>query len=267
MKKNNKYPLIITILSAVVIIQAVFIIVITRSVKKQPVARIKKPAVTAPFKGRIAIVLDDWGYNMNSMPILERIHYPLTMSVLPNLAYSKEVAEQLHRNKFQVILHLPMEPHEKLRLEKNTIINAMTPEQIKEIINRDLADIPYVAGVSNHMGSSATENKNTMLVILEELKHRKLYFLDSFVTSSSVCPGLAKEIKVKFAKRDVFLDNNLDKAYIKSQINKLKSIAASRGYAIGIGHDRKVTLEVLAEVMPEIEKEGYRFVFASDLTK
>ncbi len=94
-----------------------------------------------------------------------------------------------------------------------------------------------------------------------------MYFLDSFVSSASVCANLAKEIVVGFARRDVFLDNVLDREYIKSQISKLKAKAATRGYAIGIGHDRRVTLEVLAEVMPEIEKEGYKFVFVSDLVK
>jgi polysaccharide deacetylase 2 family uncharacterized protein YibQ len=39
------------------------------------------------------------------------------------------------------------------------------------------------------------------------------------------------------------------------------------GQAIGIGHDRKITLEVLKEVMPSIEKEGYKFVFVSELIR
>jgi len=39
------------------------------------------------------------------------------------------------------------------------------------------------------------------------------------------------------------------------------------GHAIGIGHDRKVTLEVLKEVMPELDREGFKFVFVSELVK
>jgi len=160
-----------------------------------------------------------------------------------------------------------MEPHEKLRLEKNTIMNNMDEAKIKNILDIDLEAIPHVKGASNHMGSSATENTNTMTVVLKDLKSRRMYFLDSFVSSTSVCANLAKEIGVGFARRDVFLDNSLDREYIKSQISKLKARAAARGYAIGIGHDRRVTLEVLAEVIPEIEKEGYRFVFVSDLLR
>ena len=68
-------------------------------------------------------------------------------------------------------------------------------------------------------------------------------------------------------RRDVFLDNVEESGYIKQQINKLKSKARSRGFAIGIGHDRKVTLEVLREVMPQLSKEGYKFVFLSELER
>ena len=68
-------------------------------------------------------------------------------------------------------------------------------------------------------------------------------------------------------KRDIFLDNNEDAVYIRSQINKLKNKARINGQAVGIGHDRKITLETLREIIPELENEGYKIVLASSLTK
>jgi polysaccharide deacetylase 2 family uncharacterized protein YibQ len=70
-----------------------------------------------------------------------------------------------------------------------------------------------------------------------------------------------------FTKRDVFIDNKQSPDYIKGQVYKLKTRARIYGQVIGIGHDRKTTLEVLKEVMPQLEKEGYRFVFVSELVK
>ena len=98
-----------------------------------------------------------------------------------------------------------------------------------------------------------------------EAKKRKLYFFDSFVTNQSVCPALAKKIKIRFAKSDVFLDNQNDSEYIKGQLIKLKNIARKQGWAIGIGHDRKNTLLVLKEMLGQLEKEGYEFVFLSQV--
>jgi len=121
--------------------------------------------------------------------------------------------------------------------------------------------------VSNHMGSKATCNSRVMTALFKELKKRRMFFLDSYVDGESVCFGLAKQIGIGFARRDIFLDNQLDPGAIKLQINRLKARAAKYGSAIGIGHDRKVTLEVLKEVIPRLEKEGYKIVRLSELVK
>lgn len=256
MKIHQKYKIAIWFLSIVVIIQWVFIIVISRPKK-----------ITPPIKGKIAIVLDDWGYNLNNLPFLNQIKYPLTLSILPNLRYSQEVARESHRRGFEIVLHLPLEPDERFSLEQNTIMTSMDEGTIRNILAKDLASVPYAQGVSNHMGSKATEDLRTMGIIFKELKRRRLYFLDSLVSAESICFDLAYKMRVAFAKRDVFLDNTEAAEYIRGQINKLKTRANIYGQAIGIGHDRKETLEVLKEVMPELEREGYRFVFVSELIR
>ena len=258
--KNLSYKITIGVLLLVIIILGVFI----------AITRPKKPAkipAAITVKGRIAIVLDDWGYNMNNLYIIDQIKYPLTASILPNLNYSRQVAEELHNRGFRIILHLPMEPYEKYRLEKNTILTTMDEQTISKIIDEDLADIVYADGASNHMGSAATEDARTMGIVFKELKKKHIFFLDSFVTSKSVCFNLARKIGMETARRDVFLDNIEEAGYIKQQIYKLKLRAKSKGYAIGIGHDRKITLQVLKEIMPQLEKEGFKFVLLSELVR
>jgi polysaccharide deacetylase 2 family uncharacterized protein YibQ len=260
MRRYQGLKTAIWILSVLVIIEGIFLIYLW----------IKRPKVhKAPpvIRGKIAIVIDDWGYNLNNLDILSQIKYPLTTSILPNLNYSKAVAEELHKRDFQILLHLPMEPYEKYRLEQNTIMTSMDEPSIIKIISQDLDNVGHVVGVSNHMGSKATEDLKTMGIIFKELKRRRLYFLDSLVSGESVCFDLANKMHLKFCKRDVFLDNEEKAEYIKGQIDKLKTRSRIYGQAIGIGHDRKVTLEVLKELMPSIEKEGYKFVFLSELAR
>lgn len=225
------------------------------------------PLPAATGKGKIAIVIDDWGYNLKNIPIVDGIKYPLTMAILPNLPYTQEVAVELKKRGFQLILHLPTEPQEKVRLEDKTIMVGMDNARIEEIFNHDINSIPGLVGISNHMGSRATADTKTMQSLFRGLKKRELYFLDSFVSPGSVCESLAEGMHIGFAKRDVFLDNRQDANYIKGQLNKLKKIARSHASAIGIGHDRQVTLEVLREEMARMEKEGYKFVFVSELVK
>jgi len=256
--KHKGYKITIALLCFLVIFEGVWIAGLLSRRKKAPVAAV-------PLKGKIAIVIDDWGYNLRNLDILSRIKYPLTMAVLPNINYSSSIARSLHNMGFEIILHLPMEPDENVPLEKNTILSSMNGPKIISILDKDLGSLKYARGVSNHMGSKLTRDPRSMAVVFGELKKRRLYFLDSYVTSSSVCPSLAKRQGVKFFKRNVFLDNYEDAVYIKKQIEELKMIALSEGEAIGIGHNYRVTLKVLEEVLPRLAKEGYKFVFVSQL--
>ena len=232
----------------------------------------KTPVVTpvkipSELKGKISIVIDDWGYHLDSLDILDGKYYPITAAVLPNLDTTRDVARGLHKRGYEVILHLPMEPNEKLGLEKDTILTSSNDTEIRNIIGKDLSETPYVKGMSNHMGSRATSDLRTMTIIFKTLNKKRLYFLDSYVSPDSVCTDLADKMRVSFARRDVFLDNEPEPDYIRNQIRKLKLLAGAQGWAIGIGHDRKSTLEVLKEEMPKLEKEGYKFVYVSELVK
>jgi polysaccharide deacetylase 2 family uncharacterized protein YibQ len=257
----SKPRIIIRILFILVIFQSILIVWLSYKVIKRPPARIK---------GRIAIVIDDWGYNPDNVCFFDRITYPLTLAILPNLPFSRTVAYLGHLKAKEIILHLPLEPQKKkgLRLEQYTITTQMSKNTVREILDKSIESLACkIKGISNHMGSKATRDSNVMAVIFEQMQRRNLYFLDSRVAKNSICQDLACHMRVKFAKRDIFLDNKDNRGYIKRQIRRLKMCAKRQGSAIGIGHDKKITLEVLAEVMPQIEKEGYKFVFVSQLVK
>ncbi len=240
----------------------VFIALILMPIHKK--AEVKRAPI---YKGRIAIVIDDWGYRLDNLPIIRGIKQPLTCAVLPNLRNSALVAQNLNNLGFEIILHLPMEPKEKYRLEKNTITLGMNADQIRNIIDTDLASVIFAKGVSNHMGSAITVNERLTFIVMNEVKKHRLYFLDSYVSIKSVCQKIAKKMELKFAKRDVFLDNQNDPEYIKGQLIKLKNLSKKNKAAIGIGHDRKTTLMVLKEMLPQLEEQGYKFVFVSEIVK
>ncbi|MBU1999081.1 MAG: divergent polysaccharide deacetylase family protein, partial [Candidatus Omnitrophica bacterium] len=252
---------VIWALSAVIIIQGIVIFKLLAGKKIKQTKPIEK---AAPM---IAIVIDDWGYNLNNLNILARMNYPITCAILPNLNYSINLIRDIHKFGKETILHLPLEPHEKFRLEKNTILTTMDENQIIAILGANLDNIPELKGVSNHMGSLATEDPRIMGIVLRELKKRGLYFLDSLVSAHSISKKIAVETGIAFAKRDIFLDNLNEAPYIKQQFHKLKQKASLYGNAIGIGHDRRITLSTLAELIPEAQKEGFEFVFVSDLAK
>ena len=171
----------------------------------------------------------------------------------------------MHSRGLEVMLHLPMQPQTETNIEKDTITTVMNEATVTGIIQRALASAPYAAGVNNHMGSKATQDERLMTVVMSQLKGKGMYFVDSYSSSGSVCPPVAQKTGTRFIRRDIFIDNTADRAYIRQQLNELKAKSAKSGYAVGIGHDRKLTVEVLAEELPQIAAEGYRFVTISTL--
>ncbi|MDP2911143.1 MAG: divergent polysaccharide deacetylase family protein [Candidatus Omnitrophota bacterium] len=216
----------------------------------------------------IAFVIDDWGYNLNNIDLLFQIDRPITLAILPHLRYSKDIAEKVKKSgkEYDAILHLPLESKSDKTPERDTIRRNMKKDRVLAILGDDIEGVPGIIGVSNHQGSRATENKEIMKIILEELKKRGLFFLDSRTTPVSVCGSIAEKIGLKYAERDIFLDLGQKKeekqyrAYVKKQIKELINVAKTRGRAVAIGHDKKLTLEVIKESIPGIEKENIKIV-------
>lgn len=221
-------------------------------------------------KAKVAIVIDDWGYNLRGIDFLKEIKQPITISILPKLKYSSKIAEIAKAQGKEVILHLPLEPQindREIELEQYTITTKMSDEEIIRGFELCLSSVPYVLGVSNHMGSQATQDKRLMSIIFSELKKKDLFFLDNLVTNESICSLQARNMQVKFVSRDFFLDNLNEEEYIKSQFKKLSEFALRVGQATAIGHSRSATLKVLKEEIPLMQEEGIEFVFVSDLAK
>jgi uncharacterized protein len=235
-----------------------------------PVAPIIPPAIPlAKGSGKVVIILDDWGYSTKNCQYLRDIKSPITVAVLPDLPHTAEVMQCAHDAGKEIMLHLPMEPHNNLDKypEDYIIKTAMSPIKIDHLLSDILDKMPLVDGVNNHMGSKATEDRKVMTTVFRQLKHRKLFFVDSRVTAESVCGPLAKEIGVPFASRDVFLDNVNERAAIQAQLMVLARLAKKKGWAVAIGHDRTLTLQVIQEQVPSLRAQGLEFVTVKDIIR
>jgi len=220
-----------------------------------------------PMRPKLAIVLDDWGYSTKNLDAVLQIDKPVTLSVLPGLPYSTLVAQKANGHGHEVILHMPMEPKAKMRLELATLYTNMTDDEIRANLHKALQTVPGADGINNHEGSKATEDRRLMGIIFGELKKNNMFFLDSLVTNYSVCESAAKEAGIRFIKRSVFLDNESDPAYIRKQFEKAMNFALSNGDAVAIGHDRPNTIAVLKDMIPVIESKGIEMTYVSNLAR
>ena len=219
-----------------------------------------------PRRHRVAIIFDDAGYGIKAAQEVEAIGRPVTISVLPHLPFSTQIAEEAPQHGIQVILHLPVQPdNPSIALGPGGITVDMADDEIRQTVNDDLVTVPSAVGANNHMGSLGTADPRVMRAVMDVMKTRHLFFVDSMTSSRSVAAKVAREMGVPTAVRAVFLDNEDSEEYVRGQFRALIAIAQSRGDAIAIGHVGKVTARVLVSMLPEFDEAGIQLVRISDL--
>jgi polysaccharide deacetylase 2 family uncharacterized protein YibQ len=224
----------------------------------------RRPAKKRP---QVAIIIDDLGYDRRLASEFFGLDLPLTMSVLPSAPYAKEIAAEARVRGFELMLHIPMEPRNPNGSNPGPVVltTDMGEKRIREILSDSLAKIPGARGVNNHMGSLFTEDRAKMAVLLAELKKKGLFFVDSRTSSNTIGRSLARQMGVRAAERNVFLDHDLQFEALRIQMDRLLGLSRSQGSGVGIGHPHQETVDLLKEYLPKLRRE-YEIVPVSDLT-
>ncbi|BBO70129.1 hypothetical protein DSCA_40590 [Desulfosarcina alkanivorans] len=220
----------------------------------------------AAAKPRIALIIDDIGFNLNRARRFLEADIPITFSVLPRLCWSEESALALHAKGHEIMLHQPMEPFSTaVDPGPGAIFVDDRPERIQHVVAENIARLPNVVGVNNHMGSKYTQRPQKMGQALDEVRSRGLFFVDSLTTGHSAAYACARKMGMSAIRRDLFLDNRRDVLSILGQLRRLRQLAVRYGSAIGIGHPRPATAEAIMRFRESPEGRNAAFVYISQL--
>ena len=206
---------------------------------------------------RLAIIIDDLGYDRKIAYTIVHFEPPLSLSILPMAPYTEYVAEIARENDREILLHLPMEPknYPSINPGPGALFVEMSEDDIRRRLRDLLTHVDGIRGVNHHMGSFFTENDEKMTMVLSELKNNGLFYVDSRTSSKTVAFDLARKIGVPATKKNVFLDHDLSSKAIKFQMERLLSIARYSGTAVGIGHPHKETISILEEYREKLMHE------------
>ena len=220
-----------------------------------------------PMRGIIAIIIDDFGYRNDhiSNGFLE-LPAKLTYAIIPGHDHSQLFSKKAYDAGYEIIVHLPMENIGKTYGEEEYVLMSyFQDDEIKSRINNAFDNLPEAIGLNNHQGSRGTADSRVMTLLAGVIKDKKKFFIDSRTTSNSVANSTMRRYNVPTNQRDVFLDNDLDEEKIKTQLYKLADVSERKGIAIGIGHVKPQTLNVLKNEIPILKQKGFRFEFVSRL--
>jgi len=233
----------------------------------------ERPDVALPekprpeVKGMIGIVIDDFGYRNDEISegFLD-LDANLTYAIIPGHRYSTSFGEKAVDAGYEVIVHMPMENTGKTYGEEDFVLmTKMDNETIIRRLNNALKEIPTAIGMNNHQGSKASADQSVMSNVAKVMKENGLFFLDSRTTVETIGETTMEVFGVPTARRNIFLDNEDDEEKIERQLMKLVKRSEELGAAIGIGHVKPKTLNVLSDQIPKLMKKGYEFEFVSKM--
>lgn len=224
-----------------------------------------EPQSAAP---RLAIVVDDLGYDPSGDASWLSFPEKITVAVIPFGPSSRQIAESARARGFGVLLHVPMEPEGAApdRTEGFRLHRDMEWDAMRDLLGRMADSLPEATGASNHMGSAFTADPDAMTLFASLLKERGLYLLDSVTTPRSVAAEAARRADVPAARRDIFLDA-ADPGTMRRQWEKALELARERGAAVILCHPRAETIPVLLDLLPDLQAQGVRAVTVDDLLK
>ena len=216
----------------------------------------------------IAIVVDDLGINRHRTALTTALKPPLTLAFLPYAGDLKRQAASARKAGHELLVHVPMEPLDNAYDPgPKALMTGMDSREINRLLSWNLASFDGFVGLNNHMGSKFTANHEGMKTVMKELRKRGLLYLDSQTTSATQGLELARELGVPHAARNVFLDNVVSVEAVRSRLADLEWVARSQGFAVGICHPHRATLEALAQWTDTLDRNGLRLVPLSTLVR
>ena len=218
------------------------------------------------FNARIALIIDDIGFSFSRTRLFLDLKVPITFSILPRLFHSRDLAYEIHDKGHEIMLHQPMEPlSSQIDPGPGALYVGYGPTRIADIMEENIGNVPFAAGVNNHMGSRFTECHGEIKEALKVVRKKDLFFVDSLTSSRSMGYKTARGLHMPAAFRNIFLDNVPSESKILVQLDKLKRRAQKHGRAIGIGHPFPETAAAIGHFLDNIKDSGISLVHVSQV--
>ena len=138
------------------------------------------PQALADTAPRIAIIIDDLGYHLETGHRAIGLPGPLAYAILPGTPRGRLLAEAAHRNGKEVLLHLPLQAIEQPQwAEPGGITLDMSETALRDAFAAALESVPFAIGVSSHRGSLLTRHPGHMFWLMQEIRARDDLWFDA----------------------------------------------------------------------------------------
>ncbi len=185
----------------------------------------------------------------------------LAYAIIPFLTYSAAVLDDAETKDIETMLHQPLQyigQADSNPSDPHRLYISMTPTKILQVLDENLTNVaPHVGGLNNHQGSRFSQYRPGLEVMIQNLKDRNMYFLDSRTISDSVAYDIAREKGLLTAERDLFVDGT-SVANTKALIETVarQALNAPNYNYVMICHQREYTVPGILQALPVLQSWG-----------
>lgn len=226
-------------------------------------ARASVGATAAGGKPRIAILVTGLGLAADSTrAAIASLPANVTLAFAPYGDAVADLAREAREGGHEIMLQVPMEPFDYPDNDPGpqTLLTGQPARANLDRLYWLMSRIGAYTGLVNYMGARFTASAVDFGPVMEEVGLRGLSYVDDGTSNRSLAPQLARQNAVEFARGDLVVDRQPARPDILNQLQRLESIAARRGNALGFASALPVTVRTIAEWAEGLEDKGILLV-------
>jgi len=211
---------------------------------------------------RIAIVVGGMGLNVvATRQAVEHLPDEVTLGFAPYGNDLSGLVSVARSGGHEVLLQVPMEPHEKDDLPgPYALMSGVDAQTNLNNLHWLLSRMVGYVGVVNFLGGKFTAREGDLLPVLREIGSRGLIYLDDGTSAQSVAVARAQSVGAQAARADILLDAATTPEGVEVALGRLEAIARNRGSAIGFAQGLPFAIEPIARFARGLDKRGITLV-------
>lgn len=217
-------------------------------------------------KPKISIVVTNLGLNRRSTELALTLPTQCGLGFLPYMQSLKPLLNKAQNKGHEVYLYLPLQTSKALdNPRKYALMNNLALEENEVRLNVILNSQARYDGVYSSYKEVFADDMNASSMIFDQLDDKNLIFI--------LGKGLAKGVPGHISSHNnviptnIIIDEEPDKDSIRSQLEELIRVAESNGIALGYAQGFTLTIEMIRDWIPTLNKKGVQLVPVSELLK
>jgi polysaccharide deacetylase 2 family uncharacterized protein YibQ len=224
----------------------------------------RKPNDATP---RIAIVMTGLGLNQPlSQQAVRRLPPAVSLAISPYGDELGEQAEEAQRTGHETLLQIPLEPADYPYDDAGpqTLLVADAASDNRSRLHWSLGRFTGYFAVANYRGGRFLASEDAVGPLFTELKERGLAFFSDDASDAGRLSSLAERQGLGYARADVELDREPDRASLDAALNQLEGLARRTGMAVGVVRLHEAMIERIAQWSQQLPERGLRLVPLSE---